>query len=130
MFQPRLTAIKPSAKPAGIVDDFVFTLQLDRDCFQRSVVEIPASPDLRRRSEPVVSRVPVLVPVFPRVLHISTLAFPVLRRIPWGGRADASGRVALHATAVCRHDLLGFASEPGRSLSNLIWNDPVKSPRW
>jgi hypothetical protein len=37
----------------------------------------------------------------PRLL-IRSLASPVLCRIPWGGRADASGRVALRATAcVC-----------------------------
>jgi hypothetical protein len=48
-------------------------------------------------------------------LHIETLALQVLRRIPWGGRADASGRVALHATAFADTTCLVFLP-PGRSL--------------
>jgi hypothetical protein len=50
-------------------------------------------------------------------LHTTTLASQVLCRLPWSGRADASGHVVLHATACRGHTTcLVVALQPGRSL--------------
>jgi hypothetical protein len=44
-----------------------------------------------------------------------TVALRVLSQIPWGGRADASGRVAFHAMP-CVTRPAWLSSQPGRSL--------------
>jgi len=49
--------------------------------------------------------------------------------IPWGGRADASGHVALHATACVDHDLLGCS--PAEQVALLGAMDPCWTvPSW
>ena len=61
-------------------------------------------------------------------LHIETLALQLLRRIPWGGRADASGRVALHATARVVPRPARLLPWPSRSLFWEPWIRLLDSP--